>query len=86
MIGSKFITVYAGGAKGRPFVIQREESPDGKTVCWRVGYRGSGYYFTTEAEAYAYCEGRGFRVHNPFKHMRERWAEWWNKNNDREGD
>jgi hypothetical protein len=74
-------TILEGGSPGRKFVIQREVTEDGKTRCFRVGYRGNGYYFTTEAEAYAYCEGRGFPVNNPFTIDRPRWAEWWSFNN-----
>jgi hypothetical protein len=53
-----FETVDSGGTRGRPFVIQREIDEQGRLICYRVGYRG-GHYFTTEAEAYAYCLGRG---------------------------
>ena len=85
----RFETVYSGGRKGRKYVIQKEQTPEGEVLCWRVGYRGAGYYFTTKAEAYAYCQGRGFFGNsgvNPFRIGNESWVEWWNKNHNPQGD
>jgi len=40
--------------------LQRIYKPQGKLLCHCVQVGGSGYYFTTEKELYAYCDGRGF--------------------------
>ena len=65
---NNFITIFESGRKGRPVKIQREETPEGKTVCFCMQYRGGGRYFSTEAECFAYAQGRGLidRSENPW--------------------
>ena len=67
MLGSKFITVFETTYKRRSVKIQREENL-GEVVCFCVQYGGSGNYFSTEAECFAYAQGRGFieRGRNPW--------------------
>lgn len=68
MKSSKFTTIFRKEQKGRPVEIQREETPEGKVICFCVQYRGSGKYFSTEAECFAYAYGRGLidRCENPW--------------------
>ena len=40
--------------------LQRIYNSQGELLCHRAQFGGSGYYFTTEKELYAYCEGRGW--------------------------
>lgn len=65
---NSFVTIYEGGRKGRPFRVDREETPNGTAVCYCVQYRGAGRYFSTEAECFAYLMGRGLleRCDNPW--------------------
>jgi len=51
--------------KNKRIELQRLE---GDCVYHCIQVSGSGYYFTTEREIYAYCEGRGFikRDENPY--------------------
>lgn len=56
---NNFITVFEAGKKGKPVKIQREETADGKVICHCFQYRGGGRYFSTEAECFAYAQGRG---------------------------
>jgi hypothetical protein len=45
------------GSKGE---LQHIYNSQGELLCHCAQFRGSGYYFTTEKELYAYCEGRGW--------------------------
>ena len=59
--GKYFETIdefQACGGFGSKARIDREIDADGNTVCFCSQYRGSGMYFSTLAEVYAYCVGR----------------------------
>ena len=40
--------------------LYRVRDGKGNMICHSVQYRGSGQYFTSAAEVYAYCIGRGW--------------------------
>ena len=58
----------AMGKFGNKVRIDREIDDDGNTVCFCSQYRGGGMYFSTLAEVYAYCVGRGWisAVQDPY--------------------
>jgi len=45
------------GSSGK---LQRIYNSQGELLCHCAQFGGSGHYFTTERELYAYCEGRGW--------------------------
>jgi len=60
-----FLEFYRSGMHIK---LQRVYNSDGKMLCHCIQCAGSGYYYTTEREVYAYCEGRGWiqRKDNPY--------------------
>jgi hypothetical protein len=62
-------TVFTAKGKGEGAVIEKVLTTHDNLICYVVSFQGYKAYFASEAEAYAYCEGRDF-IHyweNPYK-------------------